>query len=101
MKSDDKDLDVKIEIQKTLFSIKQLTSNIKDELGVINGFVKQLGITVDSANKTLTTIAEDMGLNVEESESNGTEVNEFHLDLTNSQNSAELQEKIMAYLNNV
>ncbi|XP_076291841.1 uncharacterized protein LOC143214534 [Lasioglossum baleicum] len=100
MKSDDADAHVKIEIQKTLFSIKQLTSNIKNELGVINEFVKQLGITVDSTNKTLTSVAVDMGLHVEEDASNGTD-NEFHLNLRNSQNSAELQEKITAYLNNV
>ncbi|XP_076375247.1 uncharacterized protein LOC117229725 [Megalopta genalis] len=100
MKPEDEDLHIKIEIQKTLFTIQQLTSNIKNELGVINEFVNQLGITVDNTIEKMTTVAEDMGINVEVL-CNGNEENESLLNLRNLQNSTELQEKIMAYLDNM
>ncbi|XP_078047300.1 uncharacterized protein LOC144475357 [Augochlora pura] len=101
MKPEDKDLYIKIEIQKTLFSIQQLTSNIKDELGSINEFVNELGVTVDTTIENLTTVAKDMGINVEEVLSDGNEDNESLSNLRNLQNSKELQEKIMAYLDNM
>lgn len=96
------DARVKIEIQKTLFSIRQLTLNIKDELRSINEFIQQLGTTVDSTNETLTTVVQELGgsSRIEEAASNETD-NEFHLNSQNSQNYADFQEKIAAYLNDI
>lgn len=92
--------DVKVEIQRTLMSINQLTLKIKNELGVINELLKengQLHTAVINANKTLTTVAQTMDVDVENVLSN----NEEEDNLTNIKNplfSVAFQERIIACL---
>ncbi|XP_011312267.1 uncharacterized protein [Fopius arisanus] len=52
--------DVKIQIQKILISINDITEKIKQEMGMINEMVKAKGhltLTIDEANDMLAKIA--------------------------------------------
>ncbi|XP_076223411.1 uncharacterized protein LOC143174486 [Nomia melanderi] len=101
MKSDNvNESHIQVEIQKTLHSIKQSISDIKDELNVINEFINQLGTTVIDTNKKLTITAEDMEINVAEVLNNKEKESELQLNLRNPLSSTEFQEKILACLNN-
>ncbi|XP_076632549.1 uncharacterized protein LOC143347364 [Colletes latitarsis] len=62
-----KESDVDVRIQQTLFAIYQVTTKIKNELEMINHLIKgkgQLHETVINANKKLTTVVENLGLNI-------------------------------------
>ena len=106
MKSDenDKESDVKVEIQKTLMSINQLTLKIKNELGEINELIRengQLHTAVINANKTLTTVAETMHVDVKNVLSNNEEGDNLPTNLKNPLSSAAFQERIIACLSNI
>lgn len=100
MKSDGSE--IKLEIQKTLISIHEMTLKIKNELDTINGLINkdgQLYAAVVDANKTLTTTAKTMDINVENILSNDDSENELQFNLGNMLSAASLQEKISACLN--
>ena len=97
--------DVKVEIQRTLRSINQLTLKIKNELGVINELLKengQLHTAVINANKTLTTVAQTMDVDVENVLSNNEEednlTNLKQTNLKNPLSSVAFQQRIIACL---
>ncbi|XP_033357240.1 uncharacterized protein LOC117237415 [Bombus vosnesenskii] len=101
---DSGDIDVKVEIQKTLISLNEITLKIKNELNIINDLVKkdgQLHTAVVDANKTLTVVAQDMGINVKNILSNEKSENESQFNLRDIISSAAFQEKILACLNNM
>ncbi|KAK9301246.1 hypothetical protein QLX08_006327 [Tetragonisca angustula] len=100
----DSDFDIKIEIQKTLMSIKDITLKIKNELNIINELAKkdgQLHTAVIDASKTLTTVAKDMDIDVENVLSNNEGENESQFNVRNILSSAAFQEKILTCLNNM
>lgn len=76
----------------------------KNELNIINDLLKkngQLHTAVIDANKTLTVVAQDMGINVENILSNEKSENESQFNLRDIISSAAFQEKILACLNNM
>ncbi|XP_017761437.1 PREDICTED: uncharacterized protein LOC108551700 [Eufriesea mexicana] len=96
--------DIKIEIQKTLFSINGMTSKIKNELNVINDLVKkngQLHTAVVDANEILTTVAKNMDIDVKNVLSDNENGNTLQFNLRNAVSSADFQEKILTCLNNM
>ncbi|KOX79839.1 hypothetical protein WN51_11450 [Melipona quadrifasciata] len=97
----DSDFDIKIEIQKTLMSIKDITLKIKNELNIINELAKrdgQLHKAVVDASETLSTVAKDMNIDVENVLNNEAE-NESQFNVRDILSSAAFQEKILTCLN--
>ncbi|KAG6798294.1 hypothetical protein HZU73_06448 [Apis mellifera caucasica] len=98
-----REIDIKIEIQKTLISINNTTLKIKNELDIINDLVKkngQLHIAVIDANKTLTTIAQNMDININNILNNDESESELQFNLNNL-SSAAFKEKLLEYSNNM
>lgn len=97
----DSDFDIKVEIQKTLISIKDMTLKIKNELNIINELAKkdgQLHKAVVDASETLSTVAKDMNIDVENVLNNEAE-NESQFSVRDILSSAAFQEKILTCLN--
>ncbi|KAK1125689.1 hypothetical protein K0M31_005238 [Melipona bicolor] len=97
----DSDFDIKIEIQKTLMSIKDITLKIKNELNIINELAKkdgQLHKAVVDASETLSTVAKDMNIDVKNVLNNEAE-NESQFNVRDILSSAAFQEKILTCLN--
>ncbi|XP_017888325.1 uncharacterized protein LOC108629891 [Ceratina calcarata] len=106
-KSNERDeSNMKVEIQKALISIYNLTSNIKSELEMINDYTRrdgQLRTAVLQANETLSTVARDANIDVKSvlCDDDNDDDDETQSDSRNSLSSAMFQQNILALLNDM
>ncbi|CAK9814687.1 hypothetical protein ANTPLA_LOCUS8301 [Anthophora plagiata] len=94
--------EIKIEIQKTLISINNVSMKIKNELDTIKELVKthgQLHTAMFDAKEILTTVALKMNINVDDILQNVDNENELEVNLKNVLSAADFQEKILTCLN--
>lgn len=110
MKSHEKnESNLKIEIQKTLISIYNLTSNIKSELEVIKDYTRkdgQLRTAILEANETLTAVAQDANIDIKRilnsnKDDNENEESESQPNLRSILTPIEYEEKILSLLNDM